>query len=278
MDIEAKPGSNKELAHSEYLSGATKVKHQPAMLIIAATTKCNLRCVMCPHAMGRVHVYQDLEQICMDRLEEPLKHAERVDITGVGEPFLSKAFWNFIKTHSKRPEQYIRLNSNGLLITEENAPIIVNSASSEISISLDASEPSTYKKIRGGDFERVKQGVRNLVEARNKVPDSDLKIYINMTLMRENVSELEGLVRLGKELGVDRVVAYQLFSFGDSPVWVVERGEWVFKYSEQMLKHCPELAGDGIRAALKTSQEIGMPLGLECKTKEYLDEKAAYSG
>ncbi|MCH6258441.1 radical SAM protein [Puniceicoccaceae bacterium K14] len=224
--------------------------------------------------MGRVHVYQDIAQICMDRLEAPLKLAERVDITGVGEPLLSKTFWSFIKTHKKQPGQYIRLNSNGLLLTEENAPIIANSAASEISISFDASQTTTYKKIRGGNFERAKQGVKALVEARNRVPDSKLDIYINMTLMKENVSELEGLVRIGKELGVDRVVAYQLFSFGDSPVWVVERGDWTFKYSEQMLKHYPEYAAESIRAAVKTSKEIGMRLDLLCKTKEYIENQA----
>ena len=267
----ADPGSNKELVTSEYQRGALNVSNQPAMLTVAVTSKCDLKCVMCPHGMGRVHAFQDLSVDAMSKLAKPLQAAERVDITGVGEPFLSKSFWSFVDWQPRVPGQFVLFKTSGLHITEANARKIVNSAASEISISLDASESSTYQKIRGGDFSQALQGVRSLVEARKRSPSSSLRICINMTLMRENIEELEAFVHLGKQLKVDEVVAYQLFSFGDTPVWVVSRDDWEFRYSEQMLKHFPELASKKIKAAFEVSKEIDIPLNLECRTKDYLN-------
>jgi MoaA/NifB/PqqE/SkfB family radical SAM enzyme len=147
---------------------------------------------------------------------------------GVGETLAAPAFWKFLREQPKLPHQYIRTNSNALLLTARLAVDIVNSALSEISISLDAASADTYQKIRGGKFSGALEGVRMLVEARNAHPSSDLLIFANITLMRENLEELEDFVVLGHQLGVDAVVCSQLFSFGDVPEWIVSRGNWDF--------------------------------------------------
>ncbi|HZZ17801.1 MAG TPA: radical SAM protein, partial [Opitutaceae bacterium] len=166
----------------------TVIRSQPTDVVLAVTTVCNLRCVMCPHGMGLVDSPSHMPARYADKLDALVKGAARIILSGVGEPTLAPSFWWFIDAERFPSRAYTRVNSNAHFITPGNAVRLVRSNLSEISISLDAASGPTYRRIRGGNFRKALRGILNLVKARSDHA-KDLKIYVNMTLMRENLGE-----------------------------------------------------------------------------------------
>jgi MoaA/NifB/PqqE/SkfB family radical SAM enzyme len=265
---------NASLAFLEYSRKSIIVRHMPVDIVVAVTTICNLRCVMCPHGLGIVEKPRNMPLDSVCALSGALDTVSRMIVSGVGEPTISPAFWNVLERFVPSDAVFIRVNTNALLITPEKAQAIASSALSEISISLDAASASTYTRIRGGNFERALAGIRMLVQARCKNPEPRKEISINLTLMRENFAELADFVRLGKELGVEVVVFSQLFSFGDLPDWKVVRGDYEFRYSESMpMRHAKEA-----RAALSSAQSVATQLGMAVRMIDNVDSYLTASG
>jgi len=264
------PIENGALGLLDYAQGRTVLRAKPADLILVVTTICNLRCVMCPHGMRLVENPRPMPVELLERARPYLDTASRMIVSGLGEPTMAASFWWIIEHVRDRTDLFIRANSNGHFLTPEKAGRILNSGLKEISFSLDAANPETYAKIRGGDFQRALAGIATLLEARVARPERTMTVYINMTLMRENLAEAADFVRLGHRIGADGVVFTQLFTFGDRPDWRVDRPDWTFVYSEQMIGRVPAEARQHLLAAKKCSDEIGMPIHLRDNVESYL--------
>jgi MoaA/NifB/PqqE/SkfB family radical SAM enzyme len=265
------PLDNAALGFVEYSQGATRLRARPVTLVLAVSTICNLRCVMCPHGMNLVDQPQHMALALVEQVGDYLRTASRLLVSGLGEPMGSPAFWDILERAGHRDDLWIHANSNGHMMTASRAEKLVDSGLSEISFSLDAATAGTYAKIRGGDFYRALHGISLLVQARRERASRTPDICINMTLMRENLPEIAAFVRLAKELGVDGVILTQLFVFGDRPDWKVERpGGWTFVYSEQMPTRHSEETGRQLQLADACSREIGMPIRYQCNVTSYL--------
>jgi len=148
------------------------------------------------------------------------------------------------------------------LLDEKTISRILGSKLKEINISIDAATADTYQKIRGGDFFKLIANVEALVQARRAARRNDFRILLNMTLMRANIEELPGFVRLAKHVGADGIAFWQL-NDGDNyerPDWVVDKGDWRFAYCDESLRHAPRLSNAMIREAVRVSDEVGMPI------------------
>lgn len=93
-----------------------------------------------------------------------------------------------------------RMETNGMEITPVLAKLLLESGVKDIGVSLDGVVPETHDAIRGvsGAHCRALIGFKNLVEA-------GFKPQIIMSLMRENISELDGLLELAKRIGAGSV-------------------------------------------------------------------------
>jgi MoaA/NifB/PqqE/SkfB family radical SAM enzyme len=230
-----RPATHLLAAFKAQLQGRTVVENPPIEVSIAVTNSCNLKCVMCPQGRDLVANQNHLPQPIANAIIPVINRARRVILSGIGEPLLAPTFSFLLDALDKSTGQFSRAHSNGLLMTPALADKILDSGLKELSFSLDAAREDTYRRIRGASFDKALDGVRSLVVARTRRRESPLRIYINLILMRENQDEVEDFVALGKRLGVDAVAFSQLFGFGDTPSWVVQRGHWQFRYSEQML-------------------------------------------
>lgn len=270
------PLDNAALGFVEYSQGRTCLRARPVTLVLAVSTICNLRCVMCPHGMNLVEDPQHMALALVEQVGDYLRTASRLLVSGLGEPTGSPAFWDILDRARGRDDLWIHANSNGHLMTAARAEKLLDSGLSEISFSLDAATAGTYARIRGGDFSRALHGISLLVQARRARGRPTPDICINLTLMRENVTEVAAFVRLAQELEVDGVILTQLFVFGDRPDWKVARpGGWTFVYSEQMPTRFPEETGRQLQLADACSREIGMPIRYQCNVASYLAGAAA---
>jgi molybdenum cofactor biosynthesis enzyme MoaA len=255
----------------DYSLGQTKVTVPPVEVVVVVSTICNLSCVMCPHGMKLVHDPKHMPLAILERASQTIATAARMIVSGLAEPLIAPAFWHILEVTSHRKDIFIRVNSNGHFLTDEKAIQLLDSRLTEISFSLDAATSETYGKIRGSNFNRLLLGIRRLLLMRAERPACQLKIYLNMTLMKDNLHEAAAFVEMAHNLGVDAVVLSQLFSFGDRPDWVVEKKSRRFIYSEQMLIRVAEEARHQILRAKKRAEDLHMRIIYQSNVEWYLE-------
>jgi MoaA/NifB/PqqE/SkfB family radical SAM enzyme len=265
----APSAANATLALLEYVRGATVLRSRPVDLVIQVSTICNLRCVMCPHGTGAVDRPSHMPLAVLERVQHFITTAARMIVSGLGEPLLAPAFWRLVESCAGRDDAFIRANSNALLVTPENAGRLLDSGLKEISFSFDAATPATYARIRGADFARARRGVETVCAVRRTHRRRSLEIFMNMTLMAENIAEAPQFVEMAAEIGVDAVLFSQLFPFGDQPAWRVTRGAWTFAYSAQMLHRLPQRAAEHLGRARARGEALGIRLEFQSNTHLY---------
>ena len=242
----------------------------PRKLTLESSSVCNLRCVMCPQALGLVQRPKHLEDSLLDKIQPALRGLEWVQLHGIGEPLFSPAFWRALEVLDSLPPMHITVNSNMTVITDEQIGKILNSQLEEISVSLDAATPETYAKIRGYDLNRVIDNIKRLIARRKAVGRERPKILPNMTLMRENIEELEAFVELGHRLGVQGVGFWQLNPGEDYRI--TKDDGWIFDYQKQMLRNHARLSNERIRAAVALGERLGIPIIMDPSKDLYFAE------
>ena len=99
------------------------------------------------------------------------------------------------------------LLSNGTLISPDIAGKLREAGIRDVQVSLDGTE-RVHDRIRGtGSFKRALLGIENLVH-------QGIDTYINMTLSKLNMNEIDGLVCLARDLGIQMVTCSRLVLCG----------------------------------------------------------------
>ena len=262
--------NNAILALREYSQGKVHLAAFPSDVIFVVTNYCNLRCVMCPQGMRRVTNPSHTPAEIAHKAIAFLKKAQRVILSGIGEPLLSPAFWAVMDALKGKKFGLLRIHSNGHFIDAENSDRILNSGLNLLLVSLDAATQETYSRIRGSDFSKPLAGLRRIIQARSGWKGSRLRISVTMTLMKENMAEAKAFVRLAKELGVDSAIFSQIFTFGDAPDWVVPREVGPFVYSDQMLEKAKEAVAMYLGEALREGELLGVKVVFHDNVESYL--------
>ena len=179
-------------------------KRRWRLLQVEPAIACNLQCVMCPwREMSKNSSNRGLmSSEVWEAIRPYLPEVRSVDFTGGGEPLLQTRLPDWI-AEAKDAGCETGFLSNGLLLKKEKLERILNAGLDWICISMDGATPDMYEKIRiGSSFERVCENVSNIANMRTaKIP----KTMINFVLMDLNVDQVEDIVRLAGQLGVDQV-------------------------------------------------------------------------
>ncbi|HEY6843173.1 MAG TPA: radical SAM/SPASM domain-containing protein [Thermoanaerobaculia bacterium] len=116
------------------------------------TSKCNLRCGMCPLPVLR-RPYEDMEWPLVERAEKEIHGAGlRLKwLHEMGEPLLYSRLDDAIRLF---PEASV--STNGLLLTEEIGAKLLASPLKRLRICVDSINPQVYPQLRtGGDFDKL---------------------------------------------------------------------------------------------------------------------------
>ena len=182
------------------------LKPTPALgtFYVYVTDRCNCACKHCwiipstQVADGRTDHF-----ISPDVLDAAICEAKPLGLTSIkwtgGEPTIHPQFVRLLEIQKQHGIDG-SMETNGLLLTPELVKQLVDSSVSFISVSIDGARPETHDAIRGvkGAHRRALNGVRVLVEA-------GYKPQFIMSLMRENVAELEDLLQLAQDSGAGSV-------------------------------------------------------------------------
>lgn len=185
------------------------VSFYPRYLQIEHTTRCNAKCIMCNHLYTGNRGAKDIDLDVLYALEDILKYAETVMLNGDGEPFLYRDIDKSLALFGKY-EVKVGMNTNFTVVPEQLWNDMGH-AFSFLNISCDGAEKDLYESIRKGlCFEDFKANLEKL----NKVAPH-LKKNMDCVLMRQNIGDMENLVRFAADYGFSSV---RFHSLGINPI------------------------------------------------------------
>jgi radical SAM protein with 4Fe4S-binding SPASM domain len=143
-------------------------------------------------------------------LVDSLPGLKRLTLQGLGEPLLSPHLLDMIRYATAR-DVHVGFNTNGVLLTRPVARALVAAGTGHVHVSLDGASAATYEDVRHGtthaprpgQFDRVVGNLRGLLRARGD--GATPRVVLVFVAMRRNVGELEALVDLAADVGVDEV-------------------------------------------------------------------------
>jgi len=265
---------NAKLALEEFKAGVVKVNSMPNMLTLETSSRCNLQCVMCPHGINGVDRPKHLSNELMDKLLPYVRNSTMIQLHGIGEPLFSPSFWHLLQYLPSTASCDSSVNTNLVLLDQAKTDQIIKSNIKIVNVSLDAATEVTYTRIRGGDFAKVVKNIENLIAERNRKSRTYPLVYLNMTLMRSNIEELNELVRLAARLAVNKLLFWHLNRWTETEMarYVVNKGDWVFDYAKEGLWNYPELSNRCIAEALALAKELNVGVYLDQNKQVYFDD------
>jgi MoaA/NifB/PqqE/SkfB family radical SAM enzyme len=137
-----------------------------------------------------------------ESLRPHLKEVQSVDFTGGGEPLLQPRLAEWI-SDAKSAGCETGVLTNGVLLNKEIAKKLIQAGLNWICVSIDGANKEEYEGIRrGANFGKVCENLANIAKLR---ADDIPLIMINFVMMSGNVNQLEDIVKLAAQLGVDQV-------------------------------------------------------------------------
>jgi len=181
----------------------------PFMVSYSITTKCNLKCKHCYSS--------SVEQAAPDELstEEALHLVDDLSRWGIGlliidggEPLCREDLLDIVRYASSKGIR-TTIGSNGTLIDEVMAKKMLDAGVMAVAISVDGVDGATHDSFRGvnGAFEQTLRGIE---ECRN----AGLPFQLNMVIRKDNLSQLEDMLRLAVDLGANAAEVFDLVAAG----------------------------------------------------------------
>jgi len=172
----------------------------PLDVQIELTEHCNQCCRHCYNYWRNANDFSTTKELCLDEFLSIINqlHEARVGLitfTG-GEPMLRKEVLFELIAYTHNLGMEVGLNSNGVLITENDARILAKNGLDHALISLLGPE-SLHESIAGcgSDFEATKNGIRLL-------NGSNIPVSTNMVVSNLNLQTMWETACIAKELGV----------------------------------------------------------------------------
>lgn len=233
----------------------------PVELQLEVTGSCNLSCQMCLVAYRpRLGRSASMSVDAVRRLLDDLPSVRRLTLQGLGEPLLAPDL-DAIVAEAVGRGLHVGFNTNGTLLTRPRSESLIAAGLDWLHVSVDGAQPETFASIRrGGRLDTVVTNVRELVQARAAVGRTTPWVQLNTVLMRANHAELDALVRLAADIGVDRLwvqgLSHEFSDVGDDATYVEIR-----RWSDGQRLSAAEV-DRATAAGVVLAQELGLDLRL----------------
>lgn len=181
---------------------------RPFSVSIEPTTSCNLRCPECPSGLRSFTRPTGMlsPELFHDFLNQTQSHLVFLNFYFQGEPFLHPKFLDLVG-HCVQRSIFTSTSTNAHYLTLQMAERVVDSGLHRLIISLDGASQEVYAAYRkGGQVERVLEGIKNVAEARKSKGKLNPEIVVQNLLVKPNLHEKKQVEMLAKSLGADRVV------------------------------------------------------------------------
>ena len=175
----------------------------PSHITIEPTNACNLQCPVCETGNGQMNRKKglvDFEKYC-EFIDEVAPTTSVLMFYFMGEPFLNKKAYEMIK-YARQKGLYVETCTNGDFV---NAEGVIYSDINDISFQLGGMTQINHQTYRiRGDLERTMSNIKEVVELRNKTPNSNVQISAGFIVMKHNEHEVPEFLKWAKDTGIDR--------------------------------------------------------------------------
>lgn len=175
-------------------------------IVIESTSRCNLKCVMCP----RNFFEPDCEDISIELFKKISKYFNSdvtVNLAGWGEPLIHPELAELIRI-TKDKKASVGFTTNATLLDKEQSIKLIESELDFIDFSLDGGTVETYGHSRySASFEEVVENIKKFVEMKRRLNSNTPRTSITFVMMKKNLYELPLMVRFVKDFGIDKLVA-----------------------------------------------------------------------
>jgi MoaA/NifB/PqqE/SkfB family radical SAM enzyme len=223
----------------------------PVCLYLEVTNRCNLLCTTCPRTYAELEPPADMSWPLFTRIVDQLPDLARAVLHGVGEPMLVKSLPQMVR-YLKDRGAYVLFNTNGTVLNERNGRALIAAGLDELRVSLDASTPESYIKVRGKDyFRRIVRNVKAFRALQEREGHATPRVSAWLTGLKETVEELPAFVRLSAEIGVKEVYLQRLVFFDHDTVGLARPDQALFERLDREEAH-----------ALQEAEALANSLGL----------------
>ncbi len=194
---------NSLLNWREFWQGRTRLLSFPRHIQVGTNLTCNLKCVFCrrqhPEEKKRLAAIpvneREMSDTVLDKLLRIMPFAEDVNLTPYGEPLLFSRLTEFLKRYRKTGCHNLGLTTNGYLIDDKTAELLVKSGLKTIFFSIDSCEPDTYAGLRvGSELGKVEEGIEAINRWKENLNMRLPRLVLAATFMRRNIEELPAMI------------------------------------------------------------------------------------
>jgi radical SAM protein with 4Fe4S-binding SPASM domain len=230
------------------------IKQPPVCLYLEVTNRCNLLCTTCPRTYVELEPPADMSWDLFTRIVDQVSGVGRAVMHGVGEPMLVKNLPKMVR-YLKDRGTYVLFNTNGTVLSERNGRALIAAGLDELRVSLDASTPESYVKVRGKDyFNRILRNVKAFRAMQERESHAHPRVSAWLTGLKETIEELPAFVRLAAEIGVKEVYLQRLVFFDRDTIGLARPDQSLF---EQMTRD----EAERLEEAASLAKSLGMTFG-----------------
>lgn len=199
----------------------------PPIVNIEPTNICNLKCPLCITGSGQMNRTRGKMSFddYMTFINAVADRVIYITLYHQGEPYLHPRF-NEMVAFAKKKHLYVTTSTNAHYFeTDEQAESVVKSGLDSMIISLDGVTQQSYAHYRrGGNLDIVLDGIRKLVNAKQKLDSKTPYLFAQFLVMKHNESEINDIKKLAAELKVDRLLikTAQIMTFQQAEQWLPE--------------------------------------------------------
>lgn len=203
-----------QMAQSTQKNDVEDIPIEISMATFNITSLCNMRCKHCYASVGRKEnvreVTEEEIEIVIKKLAEIVRHSPKLLILSGGEPTL---YLNKLIFAIKAAYKYgfnVRVNSNGMIITDELLNIL-KACNVLTQISIDGASAKSHALLRGSEesYYLAKKTVDKLVK-------NNCRVRISMTTHQDNYREIPNAFEDAIESGVEQFITSNLVVTGEA--------------------------------------------------------------
>ncbi len=202
--VGARPKGWRSLLYNTAMAKARRTHPlmMPTHVSVEPTNVCNARCPVCETGNGSLGRRAGLLDTAHLRklVDEIAPYTTTLMYYFMGEPFLNKNAYDQIR-YARQQGLWVETCTNGDFVDAEG---IVYSDINQISFQIGGMCQETHGIYRvRSDLEKARTNLYALLEARRKVPDSNVRVDVGFIVMRHNEHEVPAFLRWAEEIGVD---------------------------------------------------------------------------
>ena len=196
--------SNRLNLLGSYLRKKTRLNALPASLIVETTSRCNLKCPMCPRQYSD-YPAADMDPALFEKIVDEVRGQSGLIFPwGLGEPLLNPDIFRMIR-YCREAGLYTVVSTNATMLGREQGREIILSGLDNLIIAFDGTTPESYEKYRvNASFEKVLANVLEFLELKKEMKS---RIYVVMQMVRlpGNAHQVEDYHRMWDREGVDEI-------------------------------------------------------------------------